>query len=160
MGQNSVKNTCDGCNRTTPFFGELYGRMSEDAHGSPGSRMCHGIVDIDNDEYYKDFDAFNTFKNKTLIPFYGTVVAIKTIIGAMKRDMEMIESVGLSYGQCMYINRQTETKAWFLARLIIAMVPIVGTIINGALDIIAQVGLYLKTAGSSSVEAKVEEIET
>ena len=80
MGQGMSGQKCSGCEKTTPFFGEIYGRMSENAHGATNSGMGHHIVgDVEDDNHKTQYSEFNKFKNKLLIPFYGTVLAVRVL---------------------------------------------------------------------------------
>jgi hypothetical protein len=148
---------CSGCELTTPFFGEIYGRMSEKAHGSQNSGMGHDSIDNDP----KSYELMNTFKNKTLIPFYSTVIAIKFLVATIQNsrlnsfEWEKINTdsqIGLQFNAARYISQNQTAKRLFKARLFFALIPIVGTIVNGSLDLIAQIGLAYRTRGANSIQ--------
>lgn len=133
---------CDGCGKTTPFFGEMYGRMSKEWHGSKGSGMAHSALIRSDDEVpNKEFEEFNQFKNRLLIPFYGTVLSIRTLVAGLRRDLDQWEKLGLSGRLALNLTKNKELKHWFTLRVVVALVPVVGTLINGALDAIAQLGI-------------------
>ncbi len=124
---------CAGCSEAiSPFFGIIYGRMSDGIHGMPCSGMSHN---------YGAFVEVNQFKNYSLIPFYGTALAINAIYAVYKEDQGALNKLGINYNLYRRINNDATLKILFISRLLIAAIPLVGTIINVALDIIAQIGL-------------------
>lgn len=140
---------CNGCEKTTPFFGEVYGRMSKQAHGSYEFDMCHE-KDING---IKSYENFNSFKNRSLIPFYSTILAIKVIYSIAKNDMALWIDLGLELGIGGYFRTNPTGQKLFAIRIFFALIPFVGTIINGALDLIAQVGLIFKMLGNISMQS-------
>lgn len=146
---------CNGCEKTTPFFGEVYGRMNKKAHGAYEFGMCHDL----DEKCIKSYEYFNSFKNMTLIPFYGTVLAIKVIYSILKNDMALWVSMGLELGIGGYLKTNPMGQKLFTARILFALIPGVGTIINGALDLISQVGLYYKIRGAASLQSKASLIQ-
>jgi hypothetical protein len=157
MGQGQGVSKCDGCNKSTPFFGEIYGRMSEDFHGRIRSGMSHGLSSLKGSEL-REFEEFNWFKDQLLIPFWGTALAIRVLYAAVAKDLEQWEASGLSIGFIFLVDRDDEVFYLFGARVVIALVPVVGTVINGLLDIIAYFGIWYKQSGTASLERKIEQL--
>lgn len=144
---------CDGCEKTTPFYGEIYGRMSLNVHGSLFHGMSHLTVDTNGGTPRTEYDQFNTFKNKLLIPFYGTVLAIRTIYALVRKNEEKWQNIGLSHNLADYgFAQDNKLKYLFFLRIAFALIPGVGTIINGALDIIAHIGVKCKKPATGPIQ--------
>lgn len=153
MGGRMGMPSCGGCGKSTAFFGEMYGRMSESYHGKPTSWMCHatvGEIDLNDPSPLREYEAMNSYKNKLLIPFYGTYLAIKTIAALIFEKYEWLDDDIRMMPLLRYIKDNDDVKFWFATRHIIALLPVVGTLLNGALDIIAQIGISLREHGDLS----------
>lgn len=147
--------------RLPPFFGQMYGRMSKKMHGDPNSGFSHLTITFnETDGAREQYEVFNSFKNKTLIPFYGTVFAIRVIAAAISQDLGKLMNLGFPQDFLSRMPENTQTKVWFGVRIISALIPVVGTVINGALDAIAQVGMMIKNSGKSTISNKVKPIVT
>lgn len=144
---------CSGCGVITPFFGGIYGRMSDKAHGEDKYWMSHRQDRFDDLKNLNDFERINWVKKYSLIPFYSTYMAINVIYQLVKKDIPFPEGVEL------YLEENRAAKILFYTRLTLTLLPVVGTIVNGALDIIAQVGLAYKLRGMASLQSKVSIIK-
>jgi hypothetical protein len=124
----------------TPVFGEVYGRMSEDFHGTEDSHLSCRFI---GSSEIKEYEAFNWYKNQLLIPFWGTILAVRTLYAVKTQDRDALEACGISRDLKTHLTRDFEPAYLFGIRCVIAIVPGVGTLINGAVDIVAQLGIYL-----------------
>ncbi len=159
MGQAASAPKCNGCAITTPFFGQLYGRMSQNTHGKSGTGVaCKSIGKFSEVNSKLQWKEFNKLKNQTLIPFYGTVQAVRVLAAGIMKNPDKLQNLGISYRLAMRTTSDRELKAWFAVRIFVALIPVVGTIINGTLDLIAQVGLQYKNRGRTTITGNVDAI--
>jgi hypothetical protein len=103
--------TCNGCGKSTPFFGEVYGRMSEDFHGAKSSGMSHEFTSLDASEVC-GFEELNSFKNGLLIPLYGTVLAIRFLYAAIRNDDDQFENCWISSELITYAGKDRLFFLW------------------------------------------------